>query len=117
MSHYSQRKLLMTLKLDGVPRYLVPSTDGTGTDTKKVPRYFCTRYCQPMVVGLWRFLFVNNTVMCYSGDSLMVNCFSFFILWAISNRLWGRILRKSQAQHVVPQRWTSRDKFLKVSVS
>ena len=41
----AKKKLLMTLKLDGVPRYFVkqvsryrysvPSTDGTGTGTKK----------------------------------------------------------------------------------
>ena len=56
----SKKKLLITLKLDGVPRYFikkvpryrysVPSTDGTGKGTKKVPRYFCTRYCPPMLL-------------------------------------------------------------------
>ena len=45
-----KKKLSMTLKLDGVPRYSVPSTNGTGT--KKVPRCFCTRYCPPMVIFL-----------------------------------------------------------------
>ena len=58
MSQCLQRKLSMNLKLDGVPRYFikkvpryrysVPSTDGTGT--KKVTRYFCTRYCSPMPI-------------------------------------------------------------------
>ena len=56
MSQCLQKKVLMTLKLDGIPRYFikkvpryqqsVPSTDGTGT--KKVTRYFCTRYCPPL---------------------------------------------------------------------
>ena len=54
------KKLSMTLKLDGVPRYFmkkvpryrysVPSTDGTGNGTKKVPRYLCTRYCPPLKI-------------------------------------------------------------------
>ena len=54
------KKLSMTLEIDGVPRYFtkkvpryrysVPSTDGTGTDTKKVPRYFSTRYSPPMSI-------------------------------------------------------------------
>ena len=26
------------------------STDGTGTGNKKVPRYFCTRYCPPLLL-------------------------------------------------------------------
>ena len=29
-------------------RYSVPSTDSTGTGNKKLPRYFCTRYCPPL---------------------------------------------------------------------
>ena len=56
------KKLSMTLKLDGVPRYFikkvpryrysVPSTDDTGTNTEKVPRYFSARYFQPLRVSL-----------------------------------------------------------------
>ena len=57
-----QKKLSMTLELDGVPRYIikkvsryrysVPSTDDTGNGNKgTVPRYFSTRYCSPLLVG------------------------------------------------------------------
>ena len=36
------KKILMTLKSDGVPRYFI----------KKVPRYFCTRYCPPLAIAV-----------------------------------------------------------------
>ena len=32
-------------------RYSVSSTNGTGNGTKKVPRYFNTRYCPPLDLG------------------------------------------------------------------
>ena len=50
---------LLKLKKDEVPRYFikkvsryrhsVPSIDGTSNGTNKVPQYFSTRYCSPLI--------------------------------------------------------------------
>ena len=38
-----------------------------GTGTKKVPRYFCTRYCPPMVIGDAEDKWDNNSIMKAAG--------------------------------------------------
>ena len=62
MSQCLQKKISMTLELDRKPRYFikkvpqypysVPSTDVTGNGTKKVPWYFSTRHCPPLLFNI-----------------------------------------------------------------